>query len=213
MPKNDSEQADHSVKGLRNLVEMITPWLFAVGSWIFGGLIAFNLVVVSSLLTIRPVDTAILISITALTCALPLNLAGIFLLRLIKDMKDIGIDDLTLKAFQDAGVPDIEAYFPALEERESLYRRGSNVTLGYSLGILVLSIALTLTGLVAALWHTAWWIGMVLLLMVIFCAVLVIVVIAHSLPPESEAERKLKRRYIEHRNRQNEVQRKAEQDQ
>jgi hypothetical protein len=82
-----------------------------------------------------------------------LNLVGIFLLRLIKDMKDIGIDDLTLKAFQDAGVPDIEAYFPAPEERQSLYRRRSNVTLGYSLGILVLSVALTLTGLVAALWQ------------------------------------------------------------
>jgi hypothetical protein len=59
---------------------------------------------------------------------------------------------------------------------------------------------------------TPWWIGMVLLLMVIFCAVLVIVAIAHSLPPELEAERKLKRRYLEYRNRQNEVQRKAELD-
>jgi hypothetical protein len=78
--------------------------------------------------------------------------------------------------------------------------------------MLVLSVALTLTGLVAAVWHTAWWIGMVLLLMVIFCAVLVIDEISHSPPAETEAERKLKRRYIEYRNRQNEVQRRAEQD-
>jgi protein-S-isoprenylcysteine O-methyltransferase Ste14 len=53
---------------------------------------------------------------------------------------------------------------------------------------------------------------MVLVFMVIFCVVLVIVVIAHSRPPESQAERKLKRRYIEYRNRLREVQRKAEQD-
>jgi hypothetical protein len=46
VPQNDSQQADHGVKGLRNLLEKITSWLFAVGSWIFGGLIAFNLVAV-----------------------------------------------------------------------------------------------------------------------------------------------------------------------
>ena len=51
-PKRFPQQADHGVKGLRNLLEKITPWLFAVGSWIFGGLIAFNLVAVSSLLTV-----------------------------------------------------------------------------------------------------------------------------------------------------------------
>jgi hypothetical protein len=183
--------------GLRNLIERITPWLFEVGSWIFGGLIAFNLVVMSALITVGPVDKAIRISISAFACALPLSVAGIFFLRLIKDMKEVGIEDLTVEAFQEAGFTDIREYFPPPEERESQQKKRANVVLGYSLGIAILSIALTLTGLVAALWHMAWWIGVLLFAMVILSAVLVMVVLGHSLTAESEAERDLRRRHLE----------------
>jgi len=199
MSERTGDQSKSTMKALGSLVEKITPWLFDVGSWIFGALTAFHLVVISSLLTIGPVDAAVLISIAALACALPLNVAGIFLLRLIQDAKDIGIDDLTFQTFQEAGFPDIEAYFPPSRERESLQRRRSRIALRYSVGIAALSIALTLTGLVAALWHMAWWIGVALLVMVVLSAVLVIAVLAHSLPPESEAEKELKRRDVEHR--------------
>jgi hypothetical protein len=41
------------------------------------------------------------------------NVAGIVLLRLIKDVTDVGLDDLALRAFQEAAFPDIEAYFPS----------------------------------------------------------------------------------------------------
>ena len=160
---------------------------------------AFNLVVIASLITVGPVDAAILTSITAFACALPLNVAGIFLLRLVKDMKDIGIDDIALQAFQEARFPDIAAYFPPARERKALRQRGSRVALGYSLGIAALSMALTLTGVVAALWHMAWWIGVALAAVVVLSAVLVMVAIAHSLPPESEAEQELKRRFKEQR--------------
>jgi hypothetical protein len=63
-----------------------------------------------------------------------------------------------------------------------------------SLGIAVLSVALSVTGLAAALWHVAWWIGLVLLAMVALTTVLVGVVVVHSLPPESEAEKGLRRK-------------------
>jgi hypothetical protein len=150
---------------------------------------------ISSLITVGPVDAAVRISITAFACALPLNVVGIFLLRLITDMKEIRIDDLTLQAFQDAGFPDIEAYFPPARERESLRKRRSTVGLLYSFGIGVLSVALTLTSLVAALWHMAWWIAVAFFVVVTLSLVLVVVAIAHSMQPESEAEKALKRRY------------------
>ena len=202
MPRDDTtpfDQTNQTMASLGNLIESITPWLFEVGSWIFGGLIAFNLIVMASLITVGPAHTAILISITALGCALPLNVAGIFVLRLVKDMKDIGIEDVTLQAFKDADFPHIEAYFPPARERGSLDRRRSHVALGYALGIVALSLALTLTGLVAALWYMAWWIGVALLAMVVLSTVLVIVALAQSLPPDSKAERELKRRFQEHR--------------
>ena len=46
-----------------------------------------------------------------LAAALRLNVAGIILLRLIKDVHDVGLDDLTRRAFQEAGFPEIDAYF------------------------------------------------------------------------------------------------------
>jgi hypothetical protein len=82
---DNPEQADTSMQGLGNLVERLSPWLFAVGNWICGGLTAFGLVAISALLTVGPVDRAVLISTTAFACSLPLNVSAIFLLRMVKD--------------------------------------------------------------------------------------------------------------------------------
>src|SRR6185503_17698286 len=198
-PPVADEQSARTFRGLRNLAERITPWLVDVGSWIFGGLTAVNLVVISALITVGPVDAAIRMATAALAAALPLNVAGIILLRVIKDVNDVGLDDLTLRAFQDAGFPEIEAYFPSPVERASRHARRSRVALLYALGIAAVSIALTVTGMAAALWHMGHWIPVVLLSAVIVSAVLVTVAIAHGLPPESAAEESLKQRYRERR--------------
>ena len=107
-PPAVDEQSARTFRALRNLAERITPWLVDVGSWIFGGLTAVNLVVISALITVGPVDAAIRTSTAALAAALPLNVAGIILLRLIKDVNDVCLDDLTLRAFQDAAFPEID---------------------------------------------------------------------------------------------------------
>jgi hypothetical protein len=166
--------------------------LVDVGSWIFGGLIAVNLIVVSALITVGPVDAAIRTSTAALAAALPLNVAGIVLLRLIKDVNDVGLDDLTLRAFQEAGFPNIDAHFPVPRERPAQHARRSRVVLLYATGIVALSLTLTLTGIAAAVWHMGWWIAFVLLAMVALCIALVGIVIAHTLPPESDAEKSLR---------------------
>jgi len=38
---------------MTTLLDRVKPWLIEFGSWIFGGLIAFNLIIVAPLLTIR----------------------------------------------------------------------------------------------------------------------------------------------------------------
>jgi hypothetical protein len=187
------------MKGLAGLVERITPWLVEVGSWIFGGLIALNLVVIAALITVGPVDAAVLIAVTAFACALPLDVAGIVLLRLIKDAQAIHLDEVALQAFQDAHFPNIETYFPPERERESLAKRRARVALGYALAIAALSITLTLTGIMAALWHMAPWVAEAFTATVALSTILLLVILAHSLPPESEAEKKLKRQLREQR--------------
>jgi hypothetical protein len=198
-PPAIDEQSARTFRGLRNLTEKLTPWLVDVGSWVFGGLTAVNLVVISALITVGPVDAAIRTSTAALAAALPLNVAAIILLRLIKDVNDVGLDDLTQRAFQDAGFPEIDAYFPPPDVRASQHARRSRVALLYSLGIAAVSIALTVTGMAAALWHMGHWIAFVLLSAVILSAVVVTIAIDHALPPESNAERSLTLKYRERR--------------
>jgi hypothetical protein len=196
---NPAEQSRRAMKGVAGLVERITPWLVEVGSWILGGLIALNLVIIAALVTVGPADPAIRIAVTAFACALPLDVVGIVLLRLIKDWQDFRIDELTLQAFQEAHFPDIAAYFPPARERESLARRRARIALAYALGIAAASVALTLVGMAAALWHMAPWIAETFAATIALSAILLIVVIAHALPPETAAEKALKRRYWQQR--------------
>jgi len=189
------------MKGLGLLAARAEPWLFEVGSWIFGGLLAFNLVLVSALITVGPADDAILISITALACALPLEVAGMCVVRFAKDARNVGIDDLTLQSFKDAGFPDIEAYFPPAGERDRLRARRSAVALRYSLGIGSLSMALTALGLLAALWYMAWWACAAALAAALLSTVLVVMFLMSSQPAASRTEENLKRHYAEQRRR------------
>jgi hypothetical protein len=188
------ERAKQSLDAISRLLDRTTPWLSEIGSWIFGGLVAVNLVVTSALLTVGPVDAAIRISVTLFACAFPMDVAGIVVLRLTKDLLDFGVDDLALQAFKESGFPEIDAYFPPAPERAALLKRRSGVALRYSLGIAVLSIVLTLGGMVAALWHMAWWIGCILVVMVVLSAGFVLVVFAHAQPPGSAWEKTLKKR-------------------
>jgi len=193
-------QSKRAMQGLTALLERITPWLIEVGSWSLGGLIALNLVVIAALVTVGAVDVPVRIAVTAFACALPLDVAGIILLRLIKDWQEFRLDELTLQSFQDAHFPDIESYFPSPRDRAALARRRGRIALAYALGIVATSIALTLVGMAAALWHMAPWIAETFSATVVLCVILLIAILAHSLPPESQAEKELKRRYREHRN-------------
>jgi hypothetical protein len=188
-----AEQSSRSANAIERLVVWTTPWLVEVGSWVFGGLIALNLVVIAALITVGPVDRAVLIGVVAFACALPLDIAGIVLLRLVKDARDIHIDDLGLKAFQEAQFPDIEAYFPPVGDRESSTKRREWLALAYALSIATLSMALTLVGLVASLWHLAPWIAVSFVVAATISILLIVVVAVHSLPPPSEAEHPIRR--------------------
>jgi hypothetical protein len=61
------------------------------------------------------------------------------------------------------------------------------------MGIASLSIALTVTGIAAALWHLGQWIALVLVSSVVLSAALVTIAIAQGLPPEPDAEKRLQR--------------------
>lgn len=146
-----------TVAGLGAVLERITPWLLDLGNWIFGGLIALNLLILGSLITIGPVDTAVVIATAALALALPPDVAGFLLLRLAADMKSVDLEEVATSAFVQAGfTPEDQT---AGANSQAAEKRRARVVLLYSYCLLALTVLLTLVGITAALWHMAWWIA------------------------------------------------------
>ena len=196
MPETDvadlgpEEQNRRYWRGFANFIDRITPSLLELGVWLFGSLIAFNLLVLASLFTIGPVDAAIKVATSSFALALPLNLTGLFLLRLVQELKGVGLEAQLVQAFREEGVasdqmpspPDLDAALAAMRARRAA------MVLRSSSGILMLSALLTLIGLVGTLWHMAWWIAISFCVMVALSLALVIVVMAISQPSDSNKQ-------------------------
>ena len=206
MSSGDAERRQR--ERTEGLVARTTDWLTEVGAWVFGGLLALNLVLVASLLDVGPVDTAILISICALGCALSVNVVGIVLNRLVKDIKYVEVAERLpiLQELSEAESSEIEALDTPPEEREPFQQRRSTMALWSSLGLAALSGVLTAIGLVAALWHMAWWVGLAGLVTAVLSATLIGVVFISTKPPVSEADKVLIERYVDRRTREEEPQ-------
>jgi hypothetical protein len=162
----DDDTFKRTLNAFGKLVEMITPWLLDLGNWIFGALIAFNLVILGALLTVGPVDPAVIVSTGAFALALPADAAGFFLLRLVADLKRVGLEQIAAQAFQEVGFA-LENQIPSPDAPESIDKRRTLIVLRYSYALLAVSVLLTLVGMTAALWHMAWWIGVVFVAMVV----------------------------------------------
>ena len=161
------------------LIERVTPWLLDLGSWIFGALTAFNIVILGALLTVGPADAAVIISAAAFALALPADVAGFFLLRLMADIKNANLEEVATQAFQQVGL-NVEDPGPSPTAPESWQKRRTRVVLGYSYGLLALAVLLTLIGITAALWHMAWWIGVIFVPMVLVSQSVVLMAIAST---------------------------------
>jgi hypothetical protein len=177
-------------RGFGNFIDRVTPSLFELGAWLFGSLIAFNLLVLASLFTIGPLDSSIKIATVAFAWALPLNLIGLFLLRMVQQPKGVELEDELVRAFQEQGfvsdqipsAPDLAAALASMRRRRTV------LVLRFSSGILVLSVLLTLSGLTATLWYMSWWIAVSFLAMVLLCIVIAVAILAASQASESSKE-------------------------
>ena len=173
---------------MSSLLDTLKPWLIEFGSWIFGGLIAFNLIIVAPLLTIGLDHIEIMVSIVAFVCALPLNVSGLLLLRLTKDLNDISIDEVMRQAFKDANIPDIEDHLPTDEQLQTTYKLRTEIGLRYSVWLGGISAILTLLGMVAALWYIAWWIAVTFIVVSIIILIVTMNVAPRILRPITREE-------------------------
>ena len=167
---------------LGKVLDTITPWLLELGSWLFGALIAFSLVILAALLNIGPHDGAILVAAAAFAIALPLDVAGFLVLRLAADMKNVALQDVTAMAFGEVGLPADDRP-PAAVSAQTREKRRARSVLGYSYTLLAVSMTVTLVGLTGALWHMAWWIAAVFLVMVVVSSFVAVLAIASKTDP------------------------------
>jgi hypothetical protein len=191
-PAVPDQQFNQVMQAVGSMLESITPWLVEFGSWIFGGLIAVISVVLAALITVGPVDLAVIVGTTALALALPLDVAGVLLLRLDQDFRHVGFEEEWVRAFRDAGITSPELVSP--EDLKPLRKRRTAVVLRFCLGMLMVSIILILIGLVATLWHMAWWIGVAFLAMVGISQGIVVGVMLRLEPPDTPERREQRRR-------------------
>jgi MFS family permease len=155
----------------------------------------------NSFLAIGPVDAAIMVAITAFALVLPLDVTGLFLLRLARDLEHVGVESEFERyehdvrhALQSAG-PTLGEPVAGPTTLEAVHNRRTAFALMYSFGILGLSSVLTLVGMSAALWHMAWWVAAAFAVMVLVSLVIVSIAVATAQPPDSPAERERMRRY------------------
>src|SRR5215831_9896310 len=137
-----------SMQAFEAVTESITPWLVEFGTWIFAGLIGFAVILIAPLVTVGPIESTIIVSTVALALTLPLNLAGLLLLRLVQDLRRY--EDKLAQGFHDASVI-LGTEFAAPLSASPTQKRRTEVILLISLGILIVSVLLTLIGLTAAL--------------------------------------------------------------
>lgn len=140
-------------QGLQSWMEqsqrIVLKWLYDVGGWIFTGLIAVALMILQNLIAIGSADRALLVAGLLLAAALPLNLAGLWIVRYLKNLDQAGEEiqntagDVTVISVPPVG-------FTATSPEK---RKFTNTILS---ALLALSVLLTLLGICLALWHISW---------------------------------------------------------
>lgn len=130
----------------------------------------------AALLTVGPVDRAVLISTAAFAVGLPPEVTAFVLLRLVRDLEATKIEEVAARSLADVG---LEGYMagPAPAQPEQVRRR-TMTALGVSYALLGASVLSALVGLSATLWHMAWWIAIAFMGVVVLSAGLVSRVIA-----------------------------------
>ena len=146
--------------GFLQFLAGMAPWLMELGNWIFGGLIAFNLLILGAVLTIEPLDDAVRIAIAADALALPPSVVGLILLRLVADVRNLRQSQAAKQAIREAGFTLAGVPPP---ERQAAVVRLRTVIFRFTNGLMIVTVLFTLIGLTAALWHAGWWIGIAFL--------------------------------------------------
>lgn len=149
--------------------QVVLKWLYDAGGWIFAGLIAVAFLVLQSLMTIGHLDGVLLVAGLTLAAALPLNLAGAWIVRDLKNREQAFVE-VTLPAEQSGGPASQTPAFSAAQ------RRFTQTILSVLFG---LSVLFTLIGVICALWHISGAVSIVFLIALVISILATLWVLAY----------------------------------
>ena len=140
--------------------QIASNWIYDAGGWIFTGLIAVALIIIISLIAIGRTDPVLFIAALTLAAALPLNLAGMWIARYLKN-RDQALAAVPQSQTQQAAEDEATVHLQTFSAKQ---RSFTNTILSSLLG---LSVLLTLIGVIFALWHISWAVTVVFLIALI----------------------------------------------
>lgn len=152
------------------LISHIAPWFFEFGSWIFGGLIAYSIVLVQAPILNSAVtrgDRALVICTLMLALALPLDILGLIVLRLFSDLDRFDLEKEMEEAFKEVvEAADLTYEEPDQAALERWRKKRMGRIFNLSVSILFVVLALTVAATAAAIWYVMWWLAVVFLAMI-----------------------------------------------
>jgi hypothetical protein len=142
--------------------QIVLKWLYDVGGWIFTGLIAVALMIIQNLIGIGHSDRGLLVAGLVLAVALPLNLAGLWIVRYIQNLDQAAAGAKPPLAKKQSVADDATVNAAAIFSAKKRTFTNRVVTI-----VLALSVLLTLLGLALALWHISWVVTVVFLVAIL----------------------------------------------
>lgn len=177
-------------------ISRMAPWFLEFGSWIFGGLIAYSIVLIQAPILNSAVtrgDQALVICTLMLALALPLDIIGLIVLRLFGDLRRFDLENEFADAFSEmADAADPTREKPDQAAIEHWQKKRLALIFHISVAILLIVLVLTIAATVAAMWYVMWWVAGVFLLMIGATSVFLILLVTFIQPrarPKTQATR------------------------
>lgn len=161
--------------------QITARWLYELGGWIFGGLIAAAIMLFPALISLGFADRATLIAGLALAIALPFNLAGLGIIRYYKDLTRAAEETRALLTQNTRSTKADKETLNRLKVDSEAFTPAKKKVIDSAASLaLVVSMLFTLISIGSALWRVSWAVTLLFLIAGILGLLLVLRVIRYS---------------------------------
>jgi hypothetical protein len=156
--------------------QITARWLYELGGWVFGGLIAAAIMLFPALISLGFADRATLIAGLTLAVALPFDLAGLVIIRYFKDLTQATEEAKALLARN----PRADDETIRLQINSKAFTPAKRRVMDSAVSLsLVVGMLFTLISIGSALWRVSWVVTLLFLIACILGLLLVLRVVRY----------------------------------